>query len=188
MEWHGLLAQPRQTLPGSPWQAPVSPALLSPQSPALPPPQWDRSGDKGTLSTCLSQPNPCQPHHAEQGALLCHHRGMGQPCKGHPLSPCLLAHGGRSSVDTRGTGDWDPRVPESLVTLDTLDMGVPGGANNPAFVVTRVARDPMGAGGMREMPIAGSTPIPVCIHTWGAGVPGTPVPGMLKVLGGSGGF
>lgn len=66
--------------------------------------------DKGTLSICLSQPNPCHPHHPEQGALLCHHRGTGQPCKGHPLPP----------------GTWVAGAPLPLVHQGHRGTGIPG--------------------------------------------------------------
>lgn len=91
-----------------------------------------------------------------------------------------------------GTGvpQWGSLVPECLITLDMLDMGVPGGAKDThtSLCCYQDCQGSYGAGDMRGIPIAGSTPITVCIHIWGVEVPGTPAPGMLKVLGGSGGF
>lgn len=175
MVWHGpapeLLAQPRQTLPGCPGQASGSPASSTEVQ------VWD----KGTLSAWLSQPNPCHPHHAKQGALLCCHRGMQGPPT-FPLSPGTRWQKlcGRQRHGGTGTpGHWGSSVPESLVILGTLDVGAPGGAKDTQLSLFCY----QGCQGSH-----GSSPTPVCTHTRGAGVPGTLAPGMLKVLGGPGGF
>lgn len=117
-----------------------------------------------------AQPMPSSPSRTGSIALLS--QGHGTALQWPPTVPLPLARSGRSSVDTRGTGGLGfqgtgahrSQSPWLLWTQWIWgSLGVPR-TPNPAFVVTRVARGPMGAGDMREIPIAGSTPTLVCIH------------------------
>lgn len=198
MVWHspapGLLAQPRQTPPGCPWQAPGSPAWLSPLSPALPPPQWCRFGTRAPCvpgcpsptHATLTMPNREHCCAALGTALLSQGDGDSParatrfpPVPWHTVAGPLCMPGAWGDCDPRALGLIGARVPG--YPGHTGYGGLCGCQGHPAFVVTR---GPKGAGDMREIPRAGSTPVPVCMHSGGAGVPGTPAPGMLRVLGG----
>lgn len=88
----------------------------------------------------------------------------------------MPGHGG-----TGIPGHWGSLVPASWLPWTHWIWGSLGVQGHRAFVVTRVARGPMGAGDMREIPTPGSTPIPVCIHTRGAEGPGGPEIGRAHV-------
>lgn len=201
MVWHGpapgLLAQARQTRPGCPWQAPGSPALLSPVT-STATTTVVQVWDKGTLSAWFvpAQPVPSSP--CRTGSIVLQHWAQSQgqwdsPVRAthFPPVPYPLVAGALRMPGARG--DWDPRAlgligASVLVTLDTLDMGVPGGARTPSLCCYQGCQGSHGCWGYEGDTYTWIYPY-TCVYThqgcWG---PRDPGPRDAEGPGGPGGF